>query len=176
MAVDANDGRDARTAASPDRGSLRDLRPDRQPSAQCGYRCRRLHGLGVDRGRRVRSRRRVPPADRAGRDRRRVCKPRAPPGDRAGDRTFCRLALCTDHRRHGVCDFLFADPRAGPRRSAHSMFPIMAHRAASTCIAFRPIAGSSSAPSEGWKIKRRTLRPLDGTQPAREILRGALEP
>jgi len=29
---------------------------------------------------------------------------------------------------------------------------------------------------EGWKIKRRTLRPLDGTQPAREILRGALEP
>ncbi len=29
---------------------------------------------------------------------------------------------------------------------------------------------------EGWKIKRRTLRPLDGTQPAREILAGALEP
>jgi hypothetical protein len=29
---------------------------------------------------------------------------------------------------------------------------------------------------EGWKIKRRTLRPLDGTPPAREILSGALEP
>ncbi len=29
---------------------------------------------------------------------------------------------------------------------------------------------------EGWKIKRRTLRPLDGTPPAREILAGALEP
>ncbi|MBV8737052.1 MAG: nuclear transport factor 2 family protein [Alphaproteobacteria bacterium] len=29
---------------------------------------------------------------------------------------------------------------------------------------------------EGWKIKRRTLRPLDGSEPAREILRGALEP
>jgi len=29
---------------------------------------------------------------------------------------------------------------------------------------------------KGWKIKRRTLRPLDGTQPAREILRAALEP
>jgi len=29
---------------------------------------------------------------------------------------------------------------------------------------------------EGWKIKRRTLRPLDGTEPAREILGGALEP
>jgi len=29
---------------------------------------------------------------------------------------------------------------------------------------------------EGWKIKRRTLRSLDGTLPAREILRGALEP
>lgn len=29
---------------------------------------------------------------------------------------------------------------------------------------------------EGWKIKRRTLRPLDGTEPAREILRGALAP
>jgi hypothetical protein len=28
----------------------------------------------------------------------------------------------------------------------------------------------------GWKIKRRTLRPLDGTQPARDILAGALEP
>jgi hypothetical protein len=29
---------------------------------------------------------------------------------------------------------------------------------------------------EGWKIKRRTLRPLDGTPPAREILSGALQP
>jgi SnoaL-like domain len=29
---------------------------------------------------------------------------------------------------------------------------------------------------KGWKIKRRTLRPLDGTPPAREILCGALEP
>jgi hypothetical protein len=28
---------------------------------------------------------------------------------------------------------------------------------------------------EGWKIRRRTLRPLDGTLPARDILRGALE-
>jgi hypothetical protein len=29
--------------------------------------------------------------------------------------------------------------------------------------------------AEGWKISRRTLRPLDGSPPAREILRGALE-
>jgi len=29
--------------------------------------------------------------------------------------------------------------------------------------------------AEGWKISRRTLRPLDGSAPAREILRGALE-
>ena len=29
---------------------------------------------------------------------------------------------------------------------------------------------------EGWKIRRRTLRPLDGTEPAREILGGALGP
>jgi hypothetical protein len=29
--------------------------------------------------------------------------------------------------------------------------------------------------SDGWKIKRRTVRSLDGTEPAREILRGALE-
>lgn len=29
--------------------------------------------------------------------------------------------------------------------------------------------------SEGWKISRRTLRPLDGTAEARDILRGALE-
>jgi len=27
----------------------------------------------------------------------------------------------------------------------------------------------------GWKIQRRTLRPLDGTEPAREILRSALK-
>jgi hypothetical protein len=26
----------------------------------------------------------------------------------------------------------------------------------------------------GWKIKRRTLRPVDGSEPSREILRGAL--
>lgn len=30
--------------------------------------------------------------------------------------------------------------------------------------------------AEGWEIARRTLRPLDGSAPAREILRGALEP
>ena len=29
--------------------------------------------------------------------------------------------------------------------------------------------------AEGWKIRCRTLRPLDGTAPAREILRGALD-
>jgi len=28
---------------------------------------------------------------------------------------------------------------------------------------------------QGWKISRRTLRPLDGTAPARDILKGALE-
>ena len=28
---------------------------------------------------------------------------------------------------------------------------------------------------DGWKIKRRTLRPLDGSEPARDILRRALE-
>ena len=27
---------------------------------------------------------------------------------------------------------------------------------------------------QGWKVKRRTLRPLDGSEPAREVLRGAL--
>ncbi len=30
--------------------------------------------------------------------------------------------------------------------------------------------------AEGWKIKRRTLRPLDGTAPARELLKSALAP
>ena len=30
--------------------------------------------------------------------------------------------------------------------------------------------------AEGWKINSRTLRPLDGSAPAREILRDALEP
>ena len=29
--------------------------------------------------------------------------------------------------------------------------------------------------ADGWKIKRRTVRSLDGTEPAREILRGALQ-
>jgi hypothetical protein len=28
----------------------------------------------------------------------------------------------------------------------------------------------------GWKIRRRTVRSLDGSQPARDLLRGALEP
>jgi ketosteroid isomerase-like protein len=28
--------------------------------------------------------------------------------------------------------------------------------------------------AQGWKIKRRTLRPLDGSEPARDILRAAL--
>ena len=28
--------------------------------------------------------------------------------------------------------------------------------------------------SQGWKIKRRTLRPLDGSEPARALLSGAL--
>src|SRR6516225_8435577 len=109
---------DTRTAASPDRGPLRDLQSHRQPSAQRGYRCWRLHGFGVDRRRRVRPWRRIRPADRTGGDRRRVLEPRAPPGDRAGDRAFCRLALCADHRRHGVRNILSADPRAGPCPSA----------------------------------------------------------
>ena len=30
--------------------------------------------------------------------------------------------------------------------------------------------------AQGWKIKRRTLRPLDGSEPARELLRTALKP
>jgi SnoaL-like domain len=30
--------------------------------------------------------------------------------------------------------------------------------------------------AHGWKIKRRTLRPLDGSEPARQILERALEP
>jgi hypothetical protein len=30
--------------------------------------------------------------------------------------------------------------------------------------------------AQGWKIKSRTLRPLDGSEPAREILAGALAP
>ena len=29
--------------------------------------------------------------------------------------------------------------------------------------------------ADGWKIKRRTLRPLDGSEPARQILRQALK-
>ena len=29
--------------------------------------------------------------------------------------------------------------------------------------------------SAGWKIKRRTIRPVDGSEPSREILRGALK-
>lgn len=29
--------------------------------------------------------------------------------------------------------------------------------------------------AQGWKIRRRVLRPLDGSEPAREILRGAID-
>ena len=50
-----------------------------------------------------------------------------------------------------------------------SMSPTMVRHTASTCTAFQPIAGSSSALEKGWKIKSRRLRPLDGTEPALEI-------
>ena len=71
-----------------------------------------------------------------------------------------------------VRDLLFADPlcRSSCRTASArcSMSPITAHRAASTCIAFRPIAGSSCAPTTAgrssvgpcarWTAPRRRAR------------------
>src|SRR6516225_6990052 len=118
MTVDANDRTtlEQRLRLIEDRFEIYNLIASHPPSADTGagdYTASVWTEDGVfDRGAEF------PPADRAGGDRWRVFEPRAPPGDRAGDRAFCRLALCADRRRHGVRDLLFADPRAGPCRSA----------------------------------------------------------
>jgi hypothetical protein len=45
---------------------------------------------------------------------------------------ICRLALCADHWRHGVRDFLFADPRAFSGFSGPSLTMMSAPRPVST--------------------------------------------
>jgi hypothetical protein len=59
-------------------------------------------------------------------------------------------------------------------RSSRS--PITVRRAVSTRVVFRANRWEFVRTAKGWKINRRTLRALDGTLPAREILAGALEP
>ena len=112
---------------------------------------------------------------RAGGDRRRVCEPRASPGDRAADRAFAGLpyvritgdtAFAISYLQILVPDRvgpLFDVPNHGSSRGFH------VHRVSANRWDF-------VRTDEGWKIRRRTLRPLDGTRPAREILGGALEP
>jgi hypothetical protein len=58
---------------------------------------------------------------------------------------------------------LFEEPNHGASRGVH------AHRVSANRWEFVRTA-------QGWKIKSRTLRPLDGSPPARAILCGALEP
>jgi hypothetical protein len=54
-------------------------------------------------------------ADRTGGNCRRLVKPGASPRHRAGARAFRRTAVRAGRRRHGLCDLLSADPRAGSR-------------------------------------------------------------
>ncbi|MGH7046588.1 MAG: nuclear transport factor 2 family protein [Stellaceae bacterium] len=58
---------------------------------------------------------------------------------------------------------VFDVPNHGASRGFH------VHRVSANRWEFVRVGGE-------WKIMRRTLRPLDGTLPAREILRSALEP
>ncbi len=60
------------------------------------------------------------------------------------------------------------------RRRTHAKCPVTAHRPAFASTASAPTAGSSSARKDGWKVTRRTLRPLDGTDDARALLRRAI--
>src|SRR5437763_12398920 len=59
-----------------------------------------------------------------------------------------------------------AEPREVPNHGVSNGFRI--HRVAAN--RWELVRGAA-----GWKIKRRTLRPLDGSEPPREILRGALQ-
>ena len=58
-----------------------------------------------------------------------------------------------------------AEPYEVPNHGSTKGFRI--HRVGANCWELIRTAA-------GWKIKRRTLRPLDGSEPARELLRGAL--
>jgi hypothetical protein len=62
-----------------------------------------------------------------------------------------------------------------PRRTGEAI-EVPNHGASRGYHIHRVVAGRwelQRSPS-GWKIKRRTIRPVDGSDPAREILRGAL--
>src|SRR5215471_15553844 len=123
----------------------------------------------------VRPRRRVRPTDRQSLYRGRLIKRRAPPCDRAGDRHFAGLPYVrvTGDTAFAISYLQILVPdRVGP------MFDVPNHGSSRGFHVHRVSANRWEfvRTSEGWKIKRRTLRPLDGTPPAREILAGALEP
>ena len=115
MAAEADDPKTIEEQVLPDRGPLRDLQPDRQPSAQRRYRCQRYYrrfGVDAEDGVFDRGAEFARPTGRAA-----IAggsgKPRAPPRDRDGNCAFCRASLCADYRRHGFRDLLFANPCAG---------------------------------------------------------------
>jgi hypothetical protein len=174
MAAEANDGSTLEQRLRLI-GPVRDLQSDRQPSAERRYRRRRLHRLGVDRGRRVRPWRRVFPVGRTSGGRQRVANPEHYRAIEQGIAHFAGLpyvrisgdtAFAISYLQILVPDRvgpLFDVPNHGSSRGFH------VHRVSANRWEF-------VRTDEGWKIKRRTLRPLDGTPPAREILGGALEP
>jgi hypothetical protein len=77
-------------------------------------------------------------------------------GDRAVAHSY--LQILTPHPT--------ARPHEVPNHGASNGFRI--HRVASN-------RWELERTPDGWKIRRRTVRTLDGTEPAREILRGALK-
>jgi hypothetical protein len=155
-----------------DRLEIYNLIASHPPSADTG--AGRLHRLGLDRGQRIRPRCRIRAADRTGGDRCRLVEPRAPSGDRAGDRAFRRLALkITGDTAFAITYLQILVPdRVGP------LFDVPNHGSSRGFHVHRVSANRWDfvRTTEGWKITRRTLRPLDGSAPAREILGGALEP
>ena len=77
-------------------------------------------------------------------------------GDRAVAHSY--LQILTPHP--------FDKPHEVPNHGASTGFRI--HRVASN-------RWELERTPQGWKIRRRTVRTLDGTEPAREVLRGALK-
>ena len=129
----------------------------------------------MDRRWRIRPRSRVRPSDGQGGDRRRLLEPEH---HRAIEQGIAHFAGLPYVRITGDAAFaitylqILVPDRVGP------MFDVPNHGSSRGFHVHRVSANRWEfvRTDEGWKIQRRTLRPLDGTEPAREILASALEP
>ena len=160
---------EARIREIEDRLEIYNLIASHPPSADTG--ARDYTASGVDRGRRVRPRRRVRRAQGDGWRSPELRTIRASSRDRAGHRPFRGLpyvrvtgdtAYAISYLQILVPDRVgpeFDVPNHGKTRGFH------VHRVSANRWDFVRTA-------QGWKIKRRRLRPLDGSEPARDILRG----